>query len=183
MSDNEKELLEHLLEYVKDTNLDAIEMLDDNKVFIDNFEKAIANLPSAPHEMTAREFVRQFQRMCQSTKECCSKSDCPFHEVDDSEYVEGAITHTFNCTPDVWDVNEVVDIVEQWAAAHPERKRKTYAEDFIRKFPNTKIYKEENRPWFCRKEIYEGKTGYCGGYSKGECCACWNEEMEDEDET
>lgn len=119
------------------------------------------------HEMTAREFVMVQRRLCNKYNiayaEC---TGCPLagKEVCGKFLLDGTL----------------IEAVEQWAKAHPAKRHKTYAEDFCSKFPNTKIYEEEHRPWFCRKEIYEGKTGYCGGYSRGECCACWNAEMEGE---
>lgn len=127
------------------------------------------------HEMTAREFLYQAKRMCKSYyrpepagPDC---SSCDFLDYcNEPQYLPS-------------NVDVCIAVVEQWAKEHPEGKRKTYAEDFLEKFLNTKIYKEENRPGFCRKEIYEGKSGYCAGYARGECCACWNEEMEDTDDT
>ena len=120
-------------------------------------------LKGTPREMLATEFVVESQRLCEyyHDKGCVG---CPI----------GKPCHL--------PLLEDLRIVKEWAKKHPQRKRKTYLEDFMLKFPNTKIYKEENRPWFCRKEIYEGKGGYCPGYARGDCLACWTEEMEDDNE-
>ncbi len=63
------------------------------------------------------------------------------------------------------------DIVKQWAKEHPT---KTYAQDFLSKFPKAEKDKYGN-PKPCRKDIY---VGCCSDYDS--CTECWNEPMEGE---
>lgn len=65
----------------------------------------------------------------------------------------------------------------------PEKKRKTYAEDFFSKYPDaphsTKNGMVTDRPAACRMVIYGG--GPLCITTKCDCAACWNEEMEADD--
>ena len=118
------------------------------------------------HEMTAREFIRAYYRMCEDVylHDC---TDCPLRTAADSHKVtcEGLM----RSYPD-----EAADLVEQWAKEHPEKKRKTYAEDFKEKYPKANI------AGICRGNLYGHKESCCPRH--GDCVACWNEEMEDKDE-
>ena len=114
---------------------------------------------SDKHEMTAREFLTAYKRMCASYPET-DCTGCPLH----TEYKD--------CmdAPCEWDIDKILPAVEQWAAEHLEKKHKTYAEDFIEKFPKSTISGE------CRGHLYGHKTTCCPQH--GDCVACWNEEME-----
>lgn len=78
-----------------------------------------------------------------------------------------------------------VAIVEQWVKDHPE-KRKTYAEDFLEKFPNSYTVKKTDEnpyPLICRQVVYQGSRE-CSQirawyFSDDMCSNCWNEEMEE----
>lgn len=61
------------------------------------------------HEMTAKEFVREHHRMCQSKMECAECRICH----DDREPRSCAVMMGLN--PD-----DTVAVVEQWAREHPE---------------------------------------------------------------
>lgn len=132
------------------------------------------------HEMTAREFVKNISRMCEyrcETKQFCS--GCHFDGFDGES---GCILRNMG--------DDDVTAVEQWAAEHPEKKRKTYAEDFLYKFPKartikrlTKEEREVIHPNFCRSFLY-GPTKCKEGqnYSGGHCVACWEELMPEVEE-
>ena len=141
--------------------------------------RVIAGVPAVPHEMTAREFVEGFSRMCHTTHQC---DKCPFFiEADKEKPVKSCwFWVRDNC-------EKAVPIVEQWAIEHPEKKRKTYAEDFFEKFPKAepKYYdgrgKKQMIPIPCRQHCYGVVGQKCNGIGCS-CSACWNEEMEGEDE-
>lgn len=67
-------------------------------------------LPAVPQEMSAREFLVAYKRMCASFPETdCSK--CPIY------------TPYKDCTdnPCDWDIDKILPAVEKWAREHPER--------------------------------------------------------------
>lgn len=64
------------------------------------------------------------------------------------------------------------DIVMQWAKEHPQ---KTYAQDFLSKFPNAKKNECAESPATCRNHVY-GIPKRC----IGKCVDCWNEPMEED---
>ena len=70
--------------------------------------RVIAGVPAVPHEMSAREFLRDFHRLCQSMR--CD--ECPI--THDGEPRTCAVL--MGCFPD-----ETIETVEQWAREHPER--------------------------------------------------------------
>lgn len=129
--------------------------------------KLIEDAPAVPQEMTAREYHNTVKRMLNSDM------------------------RAFNMWWDLvrWLDDEDLSFVEKWAREHPEvktdhpEKRKTYAEDFFEKFPKANRMCEANicldnaRPAVCRADIY--RVGNCDGYFTGDCQACWNEEMEE----
>lgn len=129
-------------------------------------EAARILINAAPHEMTAREFRQAFLRL-RKDRDANLDNRLAYLNLEDAVKV---------C-----DVDEAVTIVEQWAKEHPEKKRKTYLEDFMQKFPKVKVFVDGKIAWFCRMEIYDGITGCCKGRGRGECITCWNEEMEDEE--
>ena len=125
------------------------------------------------HEMTAREFLQTMKRMCYEYGGCGA---CP---------MEKAVGPKTTCAS--WRIHhpdEAIAIVKQWAKEHPQKKRKTYAEDFFEKFPNaphsTKNGMVTDRPAACRMVIYGGSP-LCIA-TDCDCAACWNAEMEDVDE-
>lgn len=62
------------------------------------------------------------------------------------------------------------NIVKQWAKEHPQ---KTYAQDFLEKFPKAKIGGCKI-PKACRQDVY----GRCCPEHEN-CMDCWNEPMEE----
>lgn len=52
-----------------------------------------------------------------------------------------------------------------------EKKRTTYSEDFLKKFPHAQV--ANGRPKACREEIYKNEPEQCN-----DCDKCWNEKME-----
>lgn len=122
----------------------------------------------APHEMLARELVRIWNRLCKlyNTSPC---EQCPVHEW---------------CTspPRIAEYKEMETVLVEWAKAHPEKKRKTYAEDFTEKYPKV-CFTADSHPEGCRNAIYKGDSCWLGGmlYGEGDCTTCWNEVMEGED--
>lgn len=65
------------------------------------------------------------------------------------------------------------NIVKQCAKEHPQ---KTYAQDFLSKFPKAEKDKY-GIPVVCRKNIYGG-TKHCSDYDS--CTECWNKPIEGE---
>lgn len=64
---------------------------------------------------------------------------------------------------------KVVEVVEAWAKAHPE---KTYKQDFLEKFPEATLSKTSH-PLICRRMVYGGECPF------GDCNECWNEAMKE----
>ena len=130
--------------------------------------KRIADIPAVPREMTAREFVSEQRRMHNTYfKNGCYH--CPLLEKG-------------RCLAGL--TNKTIEAVEQWAKEHPEKPRKTYAEDFFEKFP--KCEKAECIgdviPALCRKSVYGGKPLKGCDQGRETCVDCWNEPMPEEDE-
>lgn len=72
----------------------------------------IADIPSAPHEMTAREFFEEYQRMCLTVDGC---GDCPIMGIDTCA--------GFPCRYRAYlNPDKAVAIVEKWAREHPEER-------------------------------------------------------------
>ena len=72
------------------------------------FDFEYAEDSSMKHEMTAREFAIQFNRMCNAEADC---GECPLGKAKDYTLCRDyQITHPI----------ETVSIVEKWAAEHPE---------------------------------------------------------------
>ncbi len=137
-------------------------------------DTAMDAVPAFPQEMTAREFVKARRRLCEAHLNAITQS------VDDFvTRCEGCVLENY-CEGSKDNVDGEVAIVEQWAKEHPEKKRKTYAEDFFSKYPDaphsTKNGMVTDRPAACRMVIYGG--GPLCITTKCDCAACWNEEME-----
>ena len=65
------------------------------------------------------------------------------------------------------------------AAMRREKKCKTYAEDFKEHFGHSWNNKDNN--WQCRGKLYNDNAD-CVNFPRCDCEACWNEEMEEQDE-
>lgn len=75
--------------------------------------------------MDAVKFVKEYLRMCTKVDEC---EDCPVYKTD-------------FCTVPAKErsqesAEEIVDLVEEWSAAHP---RKTRQSVFLEQYPNARI--------------------------------------------
>lgn len=102
--------------------------------------------------------IKDLERMCVSS-DCVN---CPLG--------------VFNvpCFPDFYPDN-IDDIVDKWVEEHP---LKTYAHDFLKKFPNAQL-DSYGAPRACVNAIYG-----LGDCSKSEisgiiCRDCWNQRMKD----
>ena len=75
--------------------------------------------------MDAVKFVKEYLRMCTKVDEC---EDCPVYKTD------------FCAVPakerSQESADEIVELVEQWSAAHP---RKTRQSVFLEQYPNARI--------------------------------------------
>ena len=127
-------------------------------------EEYITKQQGTSKEITAREFAKQFRRMCDS------------YDVDGRNECDGCkLCEESICN--LYELDNVIPIVEKWAKEHPEKKRKTYAEDFLEKMPNSRI--KTGVPLTCRGNAY-GKPQLCMAMTDNDCISCWNEEMEAE---
>ena len=74
--------------------------------------------------------------------------------------------YPISCTG-IYDLPDNADeIVDEWVKEHP---LKTYAQDFLEKFPNAMKY-NNGQPMYCRANIYGDKPEcHMGG-----CEECWN---------
>lgn len=72
----------------------------------------------------------------------------------------------------IYDLPDNADeIIDEWVKEHP---LKTYAQDFLEKFPNA-MKSNNGQPMYCRANIYGDKPEcHMGG-----CEECWNTVMEE----
>ena len=135
--------------------------------------ECVKSKPAVPHEMTAREFAELMLR----NERWCIKTSCPVCKHRElCEKVAKNRTDKFTIPT---AANAYVELIEQWAKEHPEKKQKNYAEHFFEKFPNSPV--NDNHPAPCRASIYGTAIKGCNGYYTGDCAACWNEVMEEEE--
>lgn len=135
----------------------------DNRMFsMERLSNEINSIPAVPREMTAREYAAHFNRMCLLSNNC---AECPLGNAKGDYFCR---EYQIN-KPDI-----AVKTVEQWATEHPEKKRKTYAEDFFEKFPKSAKH-TGGKPPTCRKEVYGGVCPV-----RYDCVDCWNEPMPEE---
>lgn len=102
--------------------------------------------------------IKDFARMCDAHAFC---NGCPFEgKTDDCQ--EFIVEYT----------GEADRIITEWCKEHPQ---KTYAQDFLEKFPNAEM--EAGVPIACRSDIYGMKDCL---YDVGkDCIDCWTEVMPD----
>lgn len=81
------------------------------------------------------------------------------------------------CLEDLQDYEAMEAAIEEWSDEHP---RRTYKQDFIEKFPNAPLDKEDNTPTICPYKVgyfsYDDKPCIIG--DSGICVKCWNRSME-----
>ena len=110
--------------------------------------------------MDAVKFVKEYLRMCTKVDEC---EDCPVYKTD-------------FCTVPAKErsqesAEEIVELVEEWSAAHP---RKTRQDVFLEQYPDARIDKTTGVLTICPAELTKecrDDRGACGAYSI-EPCVC-----------
>lgn len=100
--------------------------------------------------------IHDYARMCKAHAYC---EGCPMVDVWNGACDEALIERTAECEA----------IIDKWCAEHPQ---KTYAEDYLERFPNADRNKSDT-PCICRK-VYYGERG------TKNCIDCWNEVMPEE---
>ena len=103
--------------------------------------------------------IKDLKRMCEMQTLC---ADCP-------------LNRDCSCMPD--SLPDTADeIVDKWVSEHPV---KTYAMDFLEKFPNARLYGDKT-PTACREFIYNNgcprRTNIVS-----DCADCWDMEMKEDD--
>ena len=118
-------------------------------------------------------FLAELQRLCDSRDRCIAnaadKEQCPMFG-----FCEEALTKI--C---VEDAIKLVEAIQKWSNEHP---KKTYAQDFLEKFPKAQS-NSDGIPYVCRQATYGGECpgSECEKYDyTGACYRCWNEPMNDE---
>lgn len=102
-------------------------------------------------------FRELFRELCSSKKHFCPR--CPLYKRCD------------NGTVYIDDMPEVISLIKKW---HDER---TYASDFLDKFPKAKLCSKDG-VHICRKWVYDKPCPFAEGkYEKLDCVRCWNEKM------
>ena len=122
-------------------------------------------------KMDAKRFLEKLKRMCKSYGNNCK--DCPARDSDGGCIPEEA--------PCYWDVDNILEMVEQWTEEHP---RKTRLDDFLKKYPNAQV-NGQGLPYMVPRIL-----GYCQANRCGNCPHvkdwgikdCWDAEVE-KDET
>lgn len=115
-------------------------------------------------------FLFELQRLCDSRTRCEAgaenKEQCPLFDV--CVWRLGIVCNE--------DVKRAIEILQKWSNELP---KKTYAQDFLEKFPKAQR-KLDGTPFVCRKRIYDGThpTLEDCDYT-GACKNCWNEPMEE----
>ena len=113
-------------------------------------------------------FLSELKRLCDSRDGCvadaANKERCPMFGV-----CEDALTRI--CAE---DVKTAIETVQKWSDEHP---KKTYAQDFFKKFPKAQS-NSDGSPIICKEIIYGGFNNYICTES---CYECWNEPMNDEE--
>lgn len=110
-------------------------------------------------------FLTEYKRMCNAISGedglygCC---ECGLYDTEEGEcgYEHGKFDNCFG---------EAVAIVQKWSDEHTQ---KTYAMDFIEKFPN--CARTGNVPFICKSTVYGTKK--CDALWNN-CEKCWNEVM------
>lgn len=115
------------------------------------------------------DFFAEIKRICALRDDCRDliKNDiCPMYDF---------CRHACSATNRIIIKNAILTL-QKWSDEHP---RKTYAQDFFKKFPNAKP-DEEGVPGMCRVNCYGGSCQHSAVFGAGSapCKDCWNEEME-----
>ncbi len=104
--------------------------------------------------------IQELKRMCKSCKDC---NGCPLYS---------------NCSGCIISLPDNADeIVEKWVK---ERPKKTYREDFLKKFPNAPT-DSSGCPNACLQDIYKGADYKCKD-NNYLCTDCWNQAIKEIDD-
>lgn len=116
---------------------------------------------------STKNYLSEKARLCSENTPDCDK--CPLSLSNNG--------HNITCTDFECEYpEETIKIVQKWSDSH---KLKTYLEDFLEKFPNTKYTKLwEGTPHVCVSLLY-GVNTYLG--CPTDCTKCWNQPMERND--
>ena len=79
--------------------------------------------------MDAIEYLKAAKRMCKSYEKC---EDCPLVYTGTAFPCKGV-----DFSPEIAAPQNLVDIIEKWAAEHPGKTRQS---EFLKMFPNPKYY-------------------------------------------
>ena len=121
--------------------------------------------------MKTREFVDELKRMMDSKGRKCGICDgvecneCPLGGAHDCIALGGV--------DNFGTLLETIEVVEKWSEEHP---RKTYKDVLLERFPNAKMMKSGEIPFFCPDELgFDVKD--CDNLSN--CVNCWNSECKE----
>lgn len=111
-------------------------------------------------------FLHELNRLCNSRTACetdaANKEQCPLLNL---------------CGLPLLQIcaEKAIENLQKWSNEHP---KKTYAQDFLEKFPEAQS-DSDGTPYTCRKTTYGGKCPGIECDSGIECDECWNEPMEE----
>lgn len=119
-------------------------------------------------EMTAVEFLKEYERMCKMHDLNCS--ECPMSELR-RKYNENICGIIMIVHPE-----ETIDIVQKFAE---ERPPKTILMDFLEKYPNA-FLESDGTPVFCPESLgYKHDHEICDSLDDDSCKKCWNRPLEE----
>ena len=105
--------------------------------------------------MDTVKFVKEYLRLCSQPWDC---EDCPLNKTDFCSVPPKERSQE--------KAEEVVRLVEEWAAAHP---RKTRQSVFLEQYPNARI-DSHNTLYICPADIYGDAV--CPANRKNPCILC-----------
>ncbi len=123
-------------------------------------------------EMTALEFLKEWQRMCNTYDDGCNW--CPMREIS-RDYGSACSPAGFR------KFEKTVSIVKKWSEEHP---RKTILQDLLEKYPKTVLTEYGDPDAICPYHLGyekepEGDNELCYLESNDGCKRCWNRPLEE----
>lgn len=117
--------------------------------------------------------IKDFARMCNVERKHRGCFGCPLEPLERAVENEARVARRKSqCFCMIYaNTDEVDRIVTEWCSEHPQ---KTYAQDFLEKFPGASVYDASGAPQVCRDKVYGTNNDYCNSCSK-----CWNEVIPD----
>lgn len=120
--------------------------------------------------MDAKEFAYSLRRLCKYYGSKCydvenlgdESANCPLAK--------------YECQDVLNMEDEVFDIVEYWAEQHPEEPKKTRQSEFLKIFPNAKMWTDDKFLKACPKDL--DSTKECSSLCYDCCKKYWGEEIE-----